>query len=579
MQKDSVHSEIGKSIDNTLEKLYRKKEAPKWGFIVIVLGFFLCSIFTTKLARSQEVINLFGNKVPLAIFTGVLSALTNMCIVSLVVFYRRIGYFTAVGLLVTQFPWLLFNFVVHHNNNAIPGMFSGLFAIIVCTVIYINKTVIDKYQKRFRHQAVTDSLTELPNRFACSELMDDLIKHGINFVIVSIDLNNFKSINDTMGHNVGDKVIIEIASRWKNLADSHKTATKDFVVRLGGDEFAIIIRGYKANEDIINTINAYRAELEKTITIDNCDYFMTACFGYAKFPDDADATANLFSCSDAAMHEIKRQNLSSCILRFNSALLKKEQVLEIERKLRAALDNDSVFFCLQPQFDMSHKLRGFEALARLKDTDGTIVHPSEFIPVAEETGLIDRVDLCVFRKSAQFLAELLKKAPKNKQPDITISFNVSVRHLMRNNFIEEIETVMKETGVPANNLELEITESIMIDSAEKALQRINEVKRLGIKVAIDDFGTGYSSLSYLNKLPSDLLKIDKSFIDAMNTSESSKQYVASIVSIGHILNLKVISEGVEKQAQLETLKSIGCDYIQGYLWGQPLSPEEAAAIV
>ncbi len=575
MQKNNSHQGFGKSIDKTLENLYRRKDAPKWGFVILVLAFFLCTFLVTKSALSKNVINLFGNKVPVAIFTGVFSAFTNMCIVTLVVLYGRIGYFTAILLLVTQLPGLLFNLIVHHNNNAIPGMFSGLFVLIVSTVIYINTTIINKYQKRFRHQAVTDSLTELPNRFACSELMDDLIKHGINFVIVSIDLNNFKSINDTMGHGVGDKVLIEIASRWRALADSHTNVTKDFVARLGGDEFAIIIRGYKANEEIINTINAYRAELEKTITIDNCDYFITACFGYAKFPDDADVTANLFSSSDAAMHEIKRKNLSNCILRFNPAFIKKEQVLEIERKLRTALDNDAIFFCLQPQYDMAHKLRGFEALARFKDTDGRIVHPSEFIPVAEETGLIDRVDLCVFRKSAQFLSELLKKEKK----DITISFNVSVRHLMRNNFIEEIETVMKETGVPANNLELEITESIMIDSAEKALQRINEVKKLGIKVAIDDFGTGYSSLSYLNKLPSDLLKIDKSFIDAMNTSESSKQYVASIVSIGHVLNLKVISEGVEKQAQLETLKSIGCDYIQGYIWGQPLMPEEAAAIV
>jgi len=188
---------------------------------------------------------------------------------------------------------------------------------------------------------------------------------------------------------------------------------------------------------------------------------------------------------------------------------------------------------------------------------------------------VDKVDMCVFRQATSFLAEVLKKGDS----DITVSFNVSVRHLMKNNFIEEIKDVIEKSGVPAEHLELEITESIMIDSADKALRRINEVKEMGIKVAIDDFGTGYSSLSYLSKLPSDLLKIDKSFIDTMNTSESSKQYVASIVTIGHVMNLKVISEGVEHPDQLETLRDIGCDYIQGYIWGKPLPPEEAAKLV
>ncbi len=166
-----------------------------------------------------------------------------------------------------------------------------------------------------------------------------------------------------------------------------------------------------------------------------------------------------------------------------------------------------------------------------------------------------------------------------READIVLSMNVSVRHLMKNDFIDELREIIASCSVPARNLEIEITESIMIDSAEKALDRIRQVKAMGIKVAIDDFGTGYSSLSYLNKFPADMLKIDKSFIDVMNTSESSKQYVATIISIGHILNLKVISEGVETEDQLETLKNVGCDYIQGFIWGRPLPPEEAARLV
>ena len=161
---------------------------------------------------------------------------------------------------------------------------------------------------------------------------------------------------------------------------------------------------------------------------------------------------------------------------------------------------------------------------------------------------------------------------------LTISTNVSVRHLMKNNFLDETREIIEEYQIPADRIEIEITESIMIDSTEKALSVINELKNMGIKIAIDDFGTGYSSLSYLNSLPSDMLKIDKSFIDVMNDSESTKEYVAMIISIGHILHLEVISEGVESPEQIETLRKVGCDYIQGYVWGRPMSPEDAMTL-
>ena len=256
-------------------------------------------------------------------------------------------------------------------------------------------------------------------------------------------------------------------------------------------------------------------------------------------------------------------------------MLNTEKTLEIERKIRTALSEDKIFFNLQPQYDMNHKLRGFEALARMKDDDGSYINPADFIPVAEDTGLVDRIDNKVFELAVQFI----KDVNMDTDHDITMSVNVSVRHLMKNNFIEEIKRVLDTYKVPAECIEIEITESIMIDSADKALQRIDELKLMGMKVAIDDFGTGYSSLSYLNSFPSDLLKIDKSFIDKMNMSASSRQYVAMIISIGHTLNLKVISEGVETSDQLDVLKQIGCDYIQGYVWGMPMPPEEAKKLL
>jgi EAL domain-containing protein (putative c-di-GMP-specific phosphodiesterase class I) len=276
-----------------------------------------------------------------------------------------------------------------------------------------------------------------------------------------------------------------------------------------------------------------------------------------------------------AMQEIKRIGTGEHILRFTPELLKNEHTLEMEGKLRTALDNDNVFFLLQPQYDMSHKLRGFEALARMRDDDGTIIPPIEFIPVAEKVGLIDRIDSVVFKKASEFVGELARQ----HNLDVTLSINISVRHLMKKDFLEEIRNQLAQSNLPADRLELEITESVMIESLEKAMDCIEALRDMGVQIAIDDFGTGYSSLSYLNDIPANLLKIDKTFIDGMNSSEKSKQYVAAIISLGHIMGYKVISEGVEENDQLEVLKQIGCDFVQGYIWGRPLLPKDVEKLV
>ncbi|MBQ1593967.1 MAG: EAL domain-containing protein [Treponema sp.] len=575
MKKDDFASESKNNIDKTLERLYNMGQPPKFVFAVIILLYVLANFIVISFSGKVGAVNILGNAIPYFIFTGVFSSVANMCIIFLVVFFKKIGYVTAVVILLSQFPVLFMRLFVEHSYAAIPGFFSNSFTLVAVTIIYLGNRTLRKYQERVRHEAVTDSLTGLPNRFACKEIIEDFAKHDLPFAVVSVDLNNFKGINDTMGHEVGNKVLVEVASRWKRLADSGKNPTVDFVTRFSGDEFTFLIRNYKSGAELLESIGSYKAELEKTVTIDDCDYFLTACFGYAEFPSDADKGTNLLSCAGAAMHRLKKQNGSNGILHFLPDMLKIEQTLETERKIRGALDNGGIYLNLQPQYGMDHTLRGFEALARMKDSDGSPVSPAEFIPVAEKTGLIDRVDISVFRQVADFLSSVLAK----KESDIIISFNISVRHLMKNNFVEEIKEILKTSGVPARNLELEITESVMIDSVDQALKRLKEIKDMGIKIAIDDFGTGYSSLSYLNKLPADLLKIDKAFIDPINSSEAAKQYVATIVNIGHVMNLEVISEGVESNEQLETLASIGCDFIQGYLWGRPVPLEEAAKMV
>lgn len=564
-----------KRFEKTLDTISNKRKVPKSTYFLILLLYALTNIAVNAITRGEGNAITERIPIPLSAFTGIISSVANILIIFLVVFFRKTGFITSFILLLIQFPMIIRGIIISKSYNSIPGIFNNVFTIVAITIIYVNEVRVEKGQERIRQHAITDMLTGLPNRFAGSELMTDFINRDKNFVVVSVDLNNFKSINDTMGHSVGDKVLKEVANRWKNISVYEDTKTQNFVVRLGGDEFAIIIWRYKSDEEIVDTINKYIRSLEEKITIDECDYFMTASFGYAEYPTDADNADTLIAYSDTALHNVKNSHGGSQIVRFEREYLGTEKDLEIERLIRSALDNDEVYFRLQPQYDMSHKLRGFEALARMNDNDGNMISPGLFIPVAEKIGLVDKIDSSVFRKSAEFISSIIKETGA----DITLSVNVSVRHLMKNNFLDEIKSILGKTGLSPKNLEVEITESIMIDSVEKALICIGDMKKMGIKIAIDDFGTGYSSLSYLNKFPADLLKVDKSFIDEMNKDESSKQYVAMIISIGHIMDMDVISEGVESEDQIDTLKKIGCDFIQGFVWGKPLPPEEAGKLV
>ncbi len=569
------NQESQKNIEKTLSRLSSRKNAPISVYIILLLLYIIAAFIIRAMATSNSVVNIFGASIPFYSFAGIFSALSEICVIFMTFYFQKKGYYTALGLLIIQLPLVLSGIIFHHNIASLPGVFSNLLAIIAITIIYFNNKQVDAYQKELSDQAVTDQLTKLPNRFACSRLLSALVERGDKFTLVSIDINGFKGINNTMGFETGNAVLCEIASRWKTIADTGITGTQDFITRLSGDEFGLIIRDYQTDKDIINTIKQYEAVLQNRLTVDNCDLYITASFGYAEFPVDAETRDSVFSYADAAMHEVKRTNSSNHILRFTPDLLKIEHTIEVEGKIRAALEKETIYFNLQPQFDMDHKLRGFEALARMKDADGTNISPGEFIPVSEKVGLVDKVDGMVFRKAAMFFGELLRKTGA----DIILSVNVSVRHLMKNDFLDEIRNVLQSSGVPAKNLEIEITESIMIDSVDKALQYIDELKAMGVQIAIDDFGTGYSSLSYLNRFPAHLLKVDKSFIDKMNTSESSRQYVSAIISIGHIMGFDVIAEGVEEAEQVDTLKEIGCDFIQGFVWGRPLMPDAAEKLV
>ncbi|MBO4608932.1 MAG: EAL domain-containing protein [Lachnospiraceae bacterium] len=565
-----------KTIQGTLDRLYfLKKSAPRFLFWVLLVLYFFCNLIISVASSSGAAIMIGGQPLPFYTFAGVFSSISNVCIIIVAVYYGKQGFVAALTVLFVQLPIVTMSVVMGHNLTSLPGVFINVMTVGMVILIYRNNKKIDDYQESLRMQAVTDMLTGLPNWFATTELIEELIKKKIPFADVTIDMNGFKVINDTMGFDVGNEVLIEAAKRWKAVADGGASGTIDFVSRLSGDEFSLIIREFESDEDILNSIRMYEAALKDQMDNIGYDFFLTASFGYAVFPYDCGTMDELISYSMLAMQEIKKEASSEHIRKFSKDLLKKENTLEMESKIMNALENDTVYYMLQPQYDMDHKLRGFEALARMKDDDGSFISPADFIPVAEKAGLIDRVDSAVFRKAAAYVGELIRETGS----DVMLSLNVSVKHLMKKDFLVEISNLLSSSGIPAEQLELEITESIMIESVEKAMHCINEIRKMGIKIAIDDFGTGYSSLSYLNNFPAHLLKVDKAFIDKMNSSDSSKQYVAAIITLGHVMGFNVISEGVEEASQIETLREIGCDYIQGYVWGRPLPHEEAGKLV
>ncbi len=574
MKKGTTTGEENRILEKTLSSLEARRQAPGYVVILLLLLYFIASLTVSMAASSHADFVLGDIRIPLYTFAGIFSALSNLCIMFMVIFCGKAGFIASLIVMTLQIPMIMVGVFVKGNYTSLPGIFIDLLTIIAVIVIFYNKKKIEKYQFKLHEQATTDTLTGLPNGFAGTELLNELVRHNKPFAAVSIDINDFKSINDTMGFNMGNKVLVALAERFKDIADRGLSGTLDFIARINGDEFSLIIRDYNSDQEIEKTIRKYEAAITEKITIEGYDFFVNASIGYAIFPYDAADRDSLISGSVAAMREIKRISGSNRILRFSSEL-KAADHLSIDNNVREALENDTIFFCLQPQFDMSHHLRGFEALARLRDRDGNVISPVEFIPAAERLGLIDSLDLAVYKKSAAFLGDLVRKTGTKA----VLSVNASVKHLMKSNFIDEIRELLENSGLPADQLEIEITESLLIESAEKASRILRDLKEMGIRIAIDDFGTGYSSLSYLNAFPSDTLKIDKSFIDKMNSGVSSQRYVEAIISLAHVMEFEVIAEGVETEDQLETLRRIHCDKIQGFLWGRPLPQEEAERLV
>jgi diguanylate cyclase (GGDEF)-like protein len=432
-------------------------------------------------------------------------------------------------------------------------------------------------RERFRHAAFHDSLTDLPNRNhfikSLNELLEKSKKAPENkFAVLFLDLNRFKTVNDSLGHSAGDRLIMNVAKRLLGLL--HKG---DVAARFGGDEFGIILSDISATEDVVQFAETVRRKLLTPFTINGRQVFTSVSIGIAVSNPAYTEAENILRDADIAMYHAKERNKNHMV--FDQTMhVRAVTLLQLETDLRHAVENDELLVFYQPIIDLATmELTGFEALMRWNHPQRGLIPPNEFIPVAEETNYIVPLTLWILQKSCAQLVEWQKRSPLNKH--LMMSVNLSGKHFSQPDIVEQIRRIIGETGVNPACLKLEITESAIMENAESTIEMLKSLRSLGVHLSIDDFGTGYSSLSYLHRFPIDMLKIDRSFVSTMEDGTENGEIVRTIIALAKTLHLNVVAEGIESIHQLHQLKILGCEYGQGYLFSRPVPAEEAQTIL
>ncbi|MES9874680.1 MAG: EAL domain-containing protein [Candidatus Sedimenticola sp. 6PFRAG7] len=428
-----------------------------------------------------------------------------------------------------------------------------------------------KEQKEIlKYQAYHDALTGLANRY----LLGDRLEHGIEkakrnrkqMALLYIDLDNFKEINDSLGHKVGDRVLEIVSQRLREA-----TRDEDTLARFGGDEFTIFLENIKENysasvlaEKIIKTI-------AEPILIEDHSFYIGSSIGISLYPENGLTSQDLLKYADAAMYKAKKEGRNNFQYYSAEMTVQAFERVSIAAALRTVLNNKELAVYFQPQVNgKSGKLLGLEALARWKTKSGEFISPSKFIPVAESTGLISEIGGFVMRQAMKQVAEWRNKG---FNPGL-LSVNLSVKQLQQNDFISKLDKLFTEIPFDPEWLELEITESQIMDHPEEAIDQLKQIFNKGVKISLDDFGTGYSSLSYLKKLPITRLKIDQSFVRNLPDDEEDASITKSIIALAKSLNHELIAEGVESERQKDFLIRNGCENIQGYLYSRPMAPDK-----
>ncbi len=432
----------------------------------------------------------------------------------------------------------------------------------------------EQHEELLEYQANHDALTGLPNRNLLADRVTQALanaeRYGQQLAVLFIDLDNFKFVNDSLGHALGDRMLVILADRLQKTIRS-----ADTVARYGGDEFVVVISCLERSEDAITVANNVQAQIAHPLTIDGYEFGITCSIGISLYPKDGDNVETLLKNADAAMYRAKEQSRNA--FQFYTSEMN-DRVVErmlLERHLRHALERDEFEVHYQPQVNLTTgKVCGVEALLRWRSQELGMVSPGRFIPLAEETGLIVPIGEWVLRTCCR-QNKLWQDAGL---PHLPISVNLSARQLQKRELCRIIEDTLQETGLAPHYLELELVESMVTRDVEGAAAIMKELKGLGVQLAMDDFGTGYSSLSYLKRFPFDRLKIDLSFVRDIIVDPESAAIARAIIAMAHNLNLRAIAEGVETREQLEYLRQHDCDEIQGFYVSRPLTADDLEAL-
>jgi diguanylate cyclase (GGDEF)-like protein/PAS domain S-box-containing protein len=423
-------------------------------------------------------------------------------------------------------------------------------------------------------QAYYDSLTGLANRLLFMDrLREAVIRAGREkkgLAVFFLDLDNFKNVNDTLGHDIGDDLLVEAAKR---LTECLREV--DTVSRLGGDEFTVLLEALAKDDDVTIVARKVIKALSLPYTLKNEEVFITVSLGITWFPSDGDSAESLVKNADLAMYHAKQLGKNNYQI-FNKAMNERAmRRLKLERGLRKAIDDEELVAYYQPKVNLeTRRIVGTEALVRWKNKDGSLISPDEFIPLAEETGLIIGIDEWMLHEACAFIKEIHNEDHRDLPVSVNVSVNLSAVVLERKDLVEIVSSTIEGIGLKPEHLELEVTESSVIRNLDLAITTIQRLRDRGFNVSMDDFGTGYSSLSYLVKLPINILKIDRAFVTDLPTSANSRSVARAIVAMAHDMGMKVVAEGVETEEQLNFLDEIGCDEVQGYYFSPPIPKDK-----
>lgn len=448
---------------------------------------------------------------------------------------------------------------------------------IFYTAIIRDVTERRAAEERLFHEATHDALTGLPNRTQFRTLLQEAIDQSklkkTQFAVLFLDLDRFKVINDGLGHVVGDKLLVAIGERLRA-----GVRPGDIVSRFGGDEFTILLKSIPTSAIVTEVAERLQRELAIPFKIDGYEVFTSASIGIILSDENHGNPESFLRDADTAMYRAKETGKARYEIFDNAMHVRNMNLLQVENDLRRAIDREEFVIYYQPIINLTDKkIIEFEALLRWSHPDRGLVPPNEFIPVAEETGLIVPIGEWVLREACRQVCEWQKTFPLFA--NLGISVNLSIKQLMNPKLTDQVKDILNETNLDPRRLKLEVTETMVMENAELALNILSELCALGVLVSTDDFGTGYSSLSYLHHFPFERLKIDRSFVGRMDTEEKSEEIVRTILTLAENLHLEVVAEGIENEKQFDQLCKLGCHFGQGYLFSKPVPAQSAEKIL